>query len=65
MATISVPRKVRASGKVRVKESVQEVASAINMAKRERLEVVVLTEVDGTKHGKIFAIQHSLIQSVH
>ena len=64
MATINVSRKVRKEGTVKVKETAKEVLSAITLAKREGLDVVVFTEADGSKHGRIWAVKHALINSV-
>lgn len=68
MATITVPRNVRESGKVRVRETPHYIQGRIEDARRRGLQVIVLTELTDT-HQRVankreLRIKWSLIQAI-
>jgi hypothetical protein len=60
MATLNVPRKVRSSGEIRVKETAIAVMASIRVAQRRREAFITVTETT----GKPLDLKHSLINSV-
>lgn len=64
MAIVSVPRNVRSSGKVTVKETPIEVEKLIEDARRWGRQIIVIHEVTDTGSDKEFRVKWSLCQAV-
>lgn len=60
MATLNVPRKVRASGEIRVKETMAMVRYKIHNAHMAKRDHITVTEAN----GKPLDLKHSLINSI-
>jgi hypothetical protein len=64
MATLSIPRSVRPSGKVHVREAPAEVERFIEDARRAARQIVVLHEIMPAGNDQEFRIKWSLCQAI-